>query len=102
MITKLQRENKSSNPKIKNIEEKRLKLLHCPLTVLTIPATFTPKAPQEARGHHLLHIPTSEQFNYSTWGMETTIQLSIHPMVHCELINCFMPSFFFFWEREVS
>jgi hypothetical protein len=53
MITVYQRKNKCSWPKIKSIEEKRLKLLRCPLVVLEISIIYFPrKAPQEARKHH--------------------------------------------------
>jgi hypothetical protein len=77
MIIKLQKENKCNNLKIKSIDEKRLKLLHHPIAILKIPIIhFPPKAPQEARGHHISHNntpsatsspSTSKQVNYSTW-----------------------------------
>jgi hypothetical protein len=68
MITKFQRGNKSSSPKLKSTEEKRLKLLHRPLAILKILVIhFPPKAPQEAR-----EAPCSTQQNSECYQQSTS------------------------------
>ena len=71
MITKHQRINKSSCPKIKSIAEKRFQR---PFVILkTCIIHFPPKTSQKAKKHHLPHSstpsttinpPTNEQVNY--------------------------------------